>query len=153
MAAKIGNRKDAAEVLMHHEGMGVPSEWRRIGSGAFRTAYLHIASGVVYKVENNPTYAAGSDMGNKCEARNARRLAKHAWKHIVIPTVSLFTIGEHFVVAMEYVEGTLGMTYGKHPGPDEWYKVPYRNRVRDMHGGNYIIRSSDNKMVPVDLAS
>lgn len=155
MAAKIGTRKHAAAVQKHHDNYDVDSDdIRRIGSGAFRVAYLHIPSGVVYKVERNAKYAKQVGMGNKCEQRNSTRLAKRAWEHVYIPLVSVFTVEGKFIAAMEYVDGVMGMNYGdEHPGVAEWYQTPYRERIRDMHGGNYIIRASDKKMVPIDLAS
>jgi len=156
MAAKIGNRKHATAAITHHHSVDRSDndEFRRLGSGAFRTAYLHVPSGVVYKVENNARYAKSVDMGNRREQRNASRLSKRTYEHIYIPLVSLFIIGDDHVAAMEHVEGIAGMSYrSNHPGNQEWWNLPPRARVRDMHGGNYIIRSSDDKFVPIDLAS
>lgn len=165
MAPVIGKRSHANLVLDLHLDTFVgkwPKEFQRIGSGAFRTAYLHKPTGVVYKVDG----CSGQwSYTNKAEVRNARMLAKFAWEHVVIPKASLFTFKgkglggcDAYVVAMEYVEGPLGRDSKQgysHPGWEEFREFcKARNHiVGDMHGGNFIIRTSDNKMVPVDLAS
>lgn len=173
--ATIGSRAHALMALeIHRDDLDAESRgFRKVGSGAFRTAYLHIVTSVVYKVDGlgrQWTYT------NKAEVRNARLLAKMAWKHVYIPMVSLYTFKEAgrggwsidgmqhqrhdaHVVAMEYIEGSLGRDCDgyQHPGYDEWvntvgYGSP-RPRLDDMHGSNFIIRHSDKKMVPIDLAS
>lgn len=176
MASIIGNRKHAAQALEMRLSpeVGILDGWKLQGTGAFRNAYLHIASGVVYKVDG-----CGGQWGytNQSEKRNAKRLAQFAWEHVAIPLVSMFTFkeagrvkyslddmteeGRHnaYVIAMEFIDGKLGREADgyQHPGYKEFQEtVGWKSTVNictDMHGANFIIRASDNKFVPIDLAS
>ena len=171
MAALIGNRSHAKAALdMHLDPVtATDPAFRKIGNGAFRTAYLHEATGVVYKVDG-----CGGQWSytNTSEVRNARNLAKIVWERVRIPKVSLFTFREAgtkdvrraknfdaFVVAMEFVDGPLGRDTRdghRHPGFEEFRSKgsgPSNNwRCSDMHGANFII-DKDGFFVPIDLAS
>lgn len=152
----IGTRYHAEAAYDFHAGNPHPEHknFVRAGSGAFRSVYLHEPSGVCYKVDRGNS---GSDMSNKSEARNARRLAKREWTHVRIPQVSLFRLkADRFVLAMELIIGSHGMdvpnaynTEGYH----EWFNPSLRTRMPyDMHGKNFFI-DSEGYFVPVDMGS
>lgn len=151
----IGCRKTAALALAHHKGEYC-DDFETAGSGAFRFAYLHKPTGVVYKVERN-RFANG--MGNSIEARKARALAKRDWTKVRIPKVSLFKFkgddAHNFVLAMELVTGTLGYQFPKyyeHDGYVEWFARKTHHDPYDMHGKNFFI-DEEGFFVPVDLGS
>ena len=151
----VGNVLDAAAALNLHRYIeeGDNEEFQFLGSGCYRTAYLHMPSKVVYKVVTRDRADA---MGNEGEFRVAMRAAAIEYDNVRIPKVSLhYLIGSGInqpILAMEYIEGVLGiMAPGNgydHPGRDEFRQ---KNReVYDMHPQNYMI-SSDNKFVPIDM--
>lgn len=160
MAHSIGSRTHARMAYaLRHEGL-IPAHhgFVMLGSGAFRNVYLHEETGIAYKVDGG---GRQWEYTNKVEYRTAKRLARRVWEHVCIPTVSLYTLkgmardgSDAYVVAMEFVDGPLGADADdgySHPGFREYMDA--KNVPTDMHGANFVIRRSDNKFVPVDLAS
>lgn len=150
----IGTRALAELARSFGEEEVSTDEWEYLGSGCYRNAYLHKPTGVVYKVQRNG--AVG--MGNVGEYNTAERLREKQWEHVRIPLVSLYHFGENFmdpnerpVLAMEYIEGTLGGDEGMgymHPG---WREFNRNGGCGDMHRQNFVI-STDDMMVPIDMA-
>jgi len=155
MAANIGTRSLARIAYsLHHEGK-TNDEFERIGSGAFRIAFLHKPTGVVYKVNwgHNPI----QDYTNAGERKVARILSRIEWDMVRIPKFSLFTFKcedgtKFYVSACEYIEGSLGMDTPNAYGSKGWLEFSRKVRMGDMHGGNFLI-DAEGKFCPVDLGS
>lgn len=118
-------------------------DWSVIGVGCFRVAFLHIPTGVVYKIEHE---SGEEEYSNVSEHKNYRRLMKRATEngligvHVRIPTVTKY--GN--VIAMEYIHNN-GFA------PDSARKELQRLGITDMHAGNWIF---DGRYInPIDLAS
>lgn len=162
MPALIGNRSHAMAAVDYVRSLYPGSEqtptddFRKVGSGAFRTAVLHIASSVIYKVEHGyKGSVAGYD--NACEVRNARKLRRMSYPdgywstRVRIPKVSAFNVYDMLVVAMEFIDGTLGYDAGDSVSQDAYAELRWLG-FSDMHGKNYMVEP-DGTLVPVDLAS
>lgn len=159
--AHIGNRAHAQEILNYcrdNNAGSLPDGWSHVGSGCFRTAYRHDATGVVYKVDHS--YRGGRGDGAYCsrnEVRNAQRLIKRTGgfigKFVRIPKVSGFKFGKELVVAMEAIVGTLFADLEEfernayHLACLELYNVGFE----DMHNRNFFL-DSEGYLVPVDMA-
>jgi hypothetical protein len=105
--ALIGTRAHAQEILQARDSDG----FRSIGSGGSRSAYLHEATGVVYKITSDwwREYGANGTSGysDQNEVRQAQKLYKlnHTFKWVRIPATSMFRFADNWnVVAMEYVQ-------------------------------------------------
>lgn len=153
--AHIGNRQHARVILdWHNDNWGnedgySPDEWEIVGSGSFRTAYLHIPTNVVYKVEDGSWQGYGSAQ----ELRVAQSLRKNrTFKKVRIPLTSGFRFHDGLVLAMEAVKGeSIGMfedTRKARAGRLELFKVGFE----DMHPQNFFIEPG-GVVVPVDMAS
>lgn len=162
MPALIGNRSHAMAAVDYVRSLDPGSEqaptdeFRKVGNGAFRTAVLHIASSVIYKVEHGyKGSVAGYD--NACEVRNARKLRKQSYPdgywstRVRIPKVSAFNVYDMLVVAMEFIDGTLGCDAGDSVSQDAYAELGWLG-FSDMHGKNYMVEP-DGTLVPIDLAS
>lgn len=146
---RIGTAALAREALTLREAWPLPDEWRQIGAGCFRTAYLHEPTNVVYKVEdyedlNEPEY------GNRTEVRNAKALMRDpevaSSKYIRIPLTTGWNVDGQYVVAMEYIPGQRGSA------PHAYAKEAHALlRLGDMHRGNF--RVHDGHFYPIDMGS
>lgn len=173
MTATLGSRAHAAQAMMLRSDHNVVPEtmgFEKVGSGAFRNAYLHVESDVVYKVDG---MGRQWEYTNRGEVRTARILAKMEWNRVRIPKVALFTFKgkgrdkwasdtdeaptgkwDVFIVAMEHIPGPIGRDVPNswdHPGYTEFRDAVGWKRCGDMHGGNYKIH--DDMFVPIDLGS
>lgn len=132
-----------------------PRAFKRIGDGSYRVAYLHKATGIVYKVDKyRDTHGS---MNNKGEANNypviAEKVKDKGCKHVKIPA----TFGHEFmldvhkvcVVAMEFVAGAIGTeAIIDYTGPA--YREYRALGVSDSHGGNYVV-DDEGTIWPIDL--
>lgn len=157
--AYIGTRAHAraATALMDDT-----KEWRSVGTGSYRNAWLHIPTNVVYKVGCSGAWG-DAQYESPAEVRNAQRL----WRqmngafpsaHVRIPRVSGYTVDDELVVAMEYVKGHM-LTWGDLSEPGHLPETTrrglwelYRIGFADMHNSNFLI-DEDGYVVPIDLAS
>jgi len=155
MAARIGTRRHAVEALELHNAclMADAPGWRQIGAGGFRNAYLHEPTRVVYKV-GTATYSQAHE--NPVEVRNARSLLRRCanndqWinEYVRIPLTSGFDILGTLVVAMQFIEGTMGKDA---KAPQEAREALFSLKFGDMHGLNYIV-DAEGTLWPIDLAS
>lgn len=150
----IGNASTARIALDIHNGFH-NSGWEKVGQGAFRTCWLHVASNVVYKVQHADWSA---DHTNAVELRNARNLLRRCMSndqwinpHVRIPLTSGFHVGrcKELVVAMQYVKGRSGMdTYVSNSARQALFSLSFG----DMHPFNYIV-DADGTVWPVDMGS
>ena len=118
-------------------------EWLPVGAGCFRVVFLHIPTGVAYKIEHD---SGEEEYSNKSEHRNYRRLMKRAVENGVIGTHVRIPIVTKYgnVIAMEYI-------HSKGHAPDSARKELQRLGISDMHAGNWIF---DGRYInPIDLAS
>lgn len=150
---RIGSRKTAKLLVESlNETSRAPEGFNLIGSGSFRSVYLHVEENVVYKVDDG--YDDG-DYDNVREYRNAKTLRRMAdengviGKHIRIPAVTGYDINGSFVIAMEYVGGTMGATARvPNAARKELYKI---GKFHDMHGYNY--KYDNGYIIPIDMGS
>lgn len=148
----IGSRKQARYALMMSIEGRVFDDWKMIGSGSFRTCYLHKPSGVVYKVESD-FREEGYD--NWSELKNARKLLRKCidndqWldEYIRIPKVSGYRIGDELVIAMQYIAGDIGADATNTSALRALYNIGFQ----DMHAANFI-SDDEGSLWPIDLAS
>ncbi len=154
--ALIGTRTLAAQILLHRRnGGGDLDGWKVAGGGGFRTAYLHLATQVIYKVQgcSDPT----DEYGSHYEVRHAQTLYRRSNNGILgtrvrIPKTSGFTIGDDYVVAMEYIQGRqLGWGPSTEAAEGRWELFTLCG-FHDMHQGNYVVEPSGH-VVPIDMGS
>lgn len=128
-------------------------EWRFLGEGCYRAAFLHIATGVVYKV--------GSGWANALDHKTSTELRKFIWQHVYVPKTSLFDLDNDentVIVAMEYVDAPLAVSSGgdaTHPGHREWRR---KGGCSDMHRANWVKFSHANSgcegtFIPIDMGA
>lgn len=154
--ANIGSRAHAAEIL-NVRNVGWTDQtspnWELVGSGYSRDAYLHTPSDVVYKVPSSTWL----DYIQHREARNARsfrkRLIDAGVTSVRVPKVSLYTVDNVPILAMEYVRGTMipwiSPTDIAAAGRVALF---HYGRFGDMHNENFIV-DEDGKVVPIDMGS
>lgn len=84
----------------------IPEGWTRVGSGAYRTAYLS-PGGVIYKVEHNYATGAGWGQSNRGEYENILRMVRENARHEFcrLPKSTYFQLDGRGVMAMEYING------------------------------------------------
>lgn len=157
--ALIGNRSHARQALdLDGWAARESTEWTSIGSGSIRSAFLHIATGVIYKTEHS---AYGDQYDNAFEVRRFQRLAKkfpdlNVGMFCRLPKTSGFNIDGRIVVAMEYVKGIKASYIN--PDHDHYVGVSYglweleSLCFEDMHYGNYLV-DEQGYVVPIDLGS
>lgn len=165
MAALIGTASHARQILTHWRTDRWANQeldenvWRNVGNGGTRHAFLHVPTGVVYKVDSSE-YGYHGYM-NADEIRNARRLLRRfrangykVSKHVQIPLTSAFRVkspsGNHeYVIAMQYIEGTMGNEAKvSKAAREELFSLGFG----DMHGYNYIVTECGT-VWPVDMGS
>lgn len=147
----IGSRAHAEKALeLEMKNRVRAKDWKRCGQGASRSAWLHKPSGVVYKVER---WTSGN---NEEEYRNARACAKLEWERVRIPKVSGFRFvsgkRKSLVLAMEYIEGTMGQDLSKTAFKAARKELFTKGGFEDMHGMNFVA-TKDKKLVPIDMGS
>lgn len=153
----IGNETDARFIRdwvrggKHYH----PEGWQRLGTGCYRAAWLHVASGVVYKVQHEATY---SYQTNHAEARNiARYRFKKMPKGCRLPRYQFFALDnqEDGVMAMERFSKLL-REVSYYQDPNGYYDRHKELQgvlrdVYDLHGGNLAIDEENELLVPIDL--
>lgn len=158
--SRIGTARHARAAYANAHGLTWDADFSLFGSGGMRTAMLHKPTNVVYKVESNYTEP---EFGNRAEYRNAKLLSRIDWRNVYIPKVSLYTVEDSKVLAMEYIEGSTGrelaaviyaddepqLAHLSWPGRLEFH---LRGRLADMHGENFKI-DDKGRFVPIDLGS
>lgn len=160
----IGNETDARFIrdwVRKDSGSGyygttsTPEGWERLGYGCYRAAWLHIASGVVYKVQHD---SYGSFQSNKVESYNIRRYwFKKMPKGCRLPKHQFFALDnpEDGVIAMERF-GRLLKAVSVYQDPHGYHdrKLPLLNALRDvydLHGSNLAIDEENELLVPIDM--
>lgn len=182
--ATIGSRSMAKVICDYHERTQdsqwdnlprMPEGWSRVGSGGFRTAYLG-PDGVVYKCGADDK---GENYGSRFEVAKARRLSRKAMPDFIrIPRTSGFSIGNRYVVAMEYIQPMVRMRRCNGETYFGWQRTTQRctckrrketralgmciqqvrlavekaTRCSDMHLANFII-GMDGFVYPIDMGS
>lgn len=158
----IGNETDAEFIRdyvmdiegdYYRDGSVAPEGWQRLGSGCYRSAWLHEESGVVYKVQHS---YVDSWQSNVDEARTLRRyFLKKMPKGCRLPRYQYFALDGRGVIAMERFSKLLRQV--------GYYQDPkgYHDRLRllrdvlrdvsDFHGGNLAIDEENDLLVPIDL--
>ena len=119
------------------------SGWKRVGNGGSRVAMLHIASKVVYKVDYY-------DDDNRREHKQATELREWAWQHVYIPMTELFDVDGRPVIAMEFIEGTLGENIPRKSHTEARRELFDVGQFHDMHGQNFIAME-DGRLAPIDM--
>lgn len=143
----IGTLEHATAVLDHHStSYGCSSEvFRFLGQGAFRTAYLHPETKVVYKVSGK-----GETFMQEEEVAAAERLRTFIWQAVYVPKVSLHKVTPaDFVVAMEFFDVPLAVESdgGYHSACyKEWSA---KGGSGDMHRKNWL--HNNGIMIPIDM--
>lgn len=151
------NERDRREDYDHTP----PKGFEQVGQGGQRTAFLHIASSVVYKVQHQDRWADdGQGYCSETELRNARALARlvrsrgYMWSALVrIPKVSGMSVlkpsGENaLIIAMEYVKGS-------NPGRNTHQAMQdlRKTGLSDLHFKNVILEGETGHLVPIDLGA
>lgn len=120
-------------------------QFERVGSGAYRTAWLHKPSGIVYKIDHAPDSGGGNK--EELEAIEANQDAlpyiSPSGTMIRMAAAEGFRFGKHYVVAMEYAPDNAYLDYYEAAGAGEWYGLT------DM-GGNNIRRTLDGDILITD---
>ena len=146
--ALVGSRKVAEALLEDRYPEGV----ERLDGGGCRSVFIDQQTKVVYKLDEEGYRVLGYD--NEREFRNARYLAKSTgwWReHVAIPPVSGYRFNDRLVVAMPFIEGTIGWT-ARHSIPKIKRDALAATGFADMHGGNYIV-ANDGMIWIIDLGS
>lgn len=158
----IGNEADAEFIRDHvvdvtgdyfRESIANPQGWRHLGSGCYRSAWLHLESGVVYKVQHG---YLNSWQSNEGEAETLRRyFLKKMPKGCRLPRWQYFALDGRGVIAMERFSMLLRQV-SRYQDPNG-----YHDRLRllqgvlgdvsDFHGGNLAIDEESDLLVPIDL--
>ena len=117
--------------------------FRFVGEGCTRTAFLHLASAIVYKI--------GSNAYNVAEAQASKKFRGWHMMHghsVMIPPVTLWTVGNVKVAAMEYFGDENGYT-----SLSSWeYSEPRSRGWFDMH--NFNMRTlPDGQLVVIDMGA
>lgn len=158
----LGNKYDAEFIrdwflLMWKHGQDetcAPNGFRYLGSGAYRSAYLHELTNVVYKVERN--YGNSYDQSNKEEYLNLRSMMlRKLPKEIRFPEYYLWELDGKTVAAMEYLPNLLDQ-YGQwNDGRRYWDAKRELCRafpdLWDAHGANIAVDEATQQIVPIDL--
>lgn len=161
----IGNESDAqfirdyvlegGERDIYGEVTSAPKGWVRLGSGCYRSAWLHEESNVVYKVEH--WYSDGYGQSNAGEAKNLRRyyLTKLP-EGCRLPRFGYFELDGRGVVAMERFDKLLKYV-SYYDDPHGYYTrlTHLQEALRDLwdlHGANLAIDEVNKLLVPIDLA-
>lgn len=157
----IGDHTTARLLYKHFENLSVtkaPKGFSHIGGGCYRAAYLHRASGVVYKI--------GDWESNSNEAYTARRLRKRSTRslgfELLIPHTRTYVMGRSDygpinVVAQEHAANSsythCDADYNWRDGKCDCKHKPCFSEVRtriaeftglnDMHGENVLIDKLD----------
>lgn len=147
----VGNRKHAQFIAENGYDMTDNDEWRYLSGGSMRFVFLHKPTGVVYKMESDSWGERG--YGNAHEVNIARQLRKERWHHVRIPKVSLYNINGTKVIAMEYIEGSLGKDIARGDMMEAREEMYSKGRLADMHGENFKFEETTGKLVPIDMAS
>lgn len=154
----IGSRKVAKEIydFIKSDKRLPPDKWRSIGSGSFRSVYLHVPTQVVYKVDD---YMYDQGYTNKRELHNARVLRKMSQDGFIgkkcrIPKVSGYKFGDDIVLAMEHIKGEPGPNFvSSSKRAAEGRRTLHQvGRFEDMHEYNYLVEKGA-VVVPVDMGS
>ena len=154
--ANIGSKAHASEIL-NVRNVGWTDQnspnWELVGSGYSRDAYLHTPSDVVYKVPSN-TWVEHVQYR---EARNARtfrkRLIDAGVTSVRVPKVSLYTVEDVPILAMEYVRGTMIPWISPSDiAAAGRVALFHYGRFGDMHNENFVI-DNQGKVVPIDMGS
>ena len=152
--SRIGNRRHAEYALNIYNGVwnDPNDEWKNVGSGASRVAYLHKPTDVVYKI------ASGwAERDQAAEVRRARALAKEVQNNgqvlaLKVPPVSLYRIDGRPIVAMPFVKGEVLPYYmgdSAWRGRAELFIIGHFN---DMHNENFRV-DDDANVIPIDFGS
>lgn len=135
-------RTSTATMLEYHTDKfrRAPKGFRKIGEGAYRTAYLEQATGLVYKIGDSST--------NESEYENWKRvrsLPKFPHAPVKLPTTRLVKVDDYRKVIIQTLVRGRKTTCRCHP----WYcscdMYMLRNRlqlwsgVNDLHGGNVLV--------------
>lgn len=160
----IGNESDAqfirdyvldrSERDIYGEAFNAPEGWVRLGSGCYRSAWLHKESNVVYKVQHRYTNDYGQS--NAGEARNLKRyyLTKLP-KGCRLPRFRHFELDGRSVMAMERFDKLLKyVSYYDDPKGYHARLAHLQEALRDLwdlHGANLAIDEENELLVPIDL--
>lgn len=128
----------------------VPEDWKKLGSGCYRTAYLS-PSGVVYKVQHRKT----SWQTNVGEAEKIRSLMfRKLPKGCRLPRFALYDLGTEGVLAMEKFDKLLNeFAFYSFDGSRYWglrEELMQALNLWDLHGANVAI-DKEGLVVPIDL--
>lgn len=134
-----------------------PQEWRRLGSGCYRAAFLHEPSGVVYKVEHR--YGSGYTQSNKGEAESFRRFLLTKLPHgCRLPRWEFYELDGRGVMVMEKFDKLLH-EFGKYTanGSKYWdaqsrFSSAFPD-LWDLHGRNIAVDEETGQIVPIDLGA
>lgn len=141
----IGTIEHATAVVEHHAALSErhSDEFRYLGSGCYRSAYLHIATNVVYKVGDEHYM-------QEQEVEAAQGLRKFIWQAVYVPKTELFKVTRFdWVVAMEFIEAPLAVESGgsyESACHEEWRRKGGSN---DMHRKNWL--HLNGIMIPIDM--
>lgn len=156
----IGNADDARfirewtdrEKDEYGDVRGAPEGWTRLGNGCYRIAFLHEASGVVYKVQFNYRYSGQS---NAHEVATIRRYyLKKLPEGCRLPRYGWFE--ESGVIAMERFTKLLkNYSSYEREGSVYWGRLrrlqDFLRDVYDLHGANIAVDERTKEIVPIDL--
>lgn len=144
-------------ILMDKHGRDTylpPRGFKRLGSGAYRVAYLSEETNVVYKVEQ--TYGRSYDQSNEEEYLNLRSMMLRKLPETVrFPKYHLWRLDGRTVAAMEYLPKLLNQ-YGGRNGGQKWWEAKRDLCLTfpdlwDSHGANIAVDEEAGKIVPIDL--
>lgn len=157
----IGNADEALFIRDWYIGLGperryesfdTPEGWERLGSGAYRAAFLS-PSEVVYKVQHSYKYSSQSNAG---EAETLRRYwLTRMPKGCRLPRWSLYELDGKEVMAMERFAKLLTSFPRCGKGSEYWSLVSVLEDVIrdqwDFHGANLAVDEEAKLLVPIDL--
>jgi len=134
----------------------VPEGWKYLSSGCYRSVYLHVESGVVYKIERDRNYTGGQT--NEGEYNNLRLYRfKRMPKGCRFPRWAFYAFEDQDnVMAMEYFTHLL-KEYSRYDekGSRHWENLrKIRNVLQgiwDLHGANLAVDQTTEELVPIDL--
>jgi len=153
----LGNETDARFIrdwYIEGRGYGAPEGWRLIGSGCYRNAYLHVESGVVYKVDQSYGYGG---QGNNTEARALRNYFynKKMPAGCRLPRFRFLELDGKGVIAMEKFDKLL-KDFSIYGNGAEYYdrRDALQRALRDtydLHAANLAVDEVNQLLVPIDL--